>query len=207
MNKYVFLYKERDTEDRDCVKYIESMPTGAIGIHGACFSSCLKENEFDYDNITTLLTRKDFDDIFLYNKEMSEIRFITIHEGDEKYQKKLDLLELIKPVLDKLNSEGNKLLLEKVIEEEKEYIQDRYSMSKDDIEEIFENYDGEYRDRAIISYVYEDIEECGYEYAHCCMCIDKQVERYFDYEKLGVDLLDGGYYIELTDGRVVSMSY
>ena len=207
MNKYVFLYKERDTEDRDCVKYIESMPTGAIGIHGACFSSCLKENEFDYDNVTTLLTRKDFDDIFLYNKEMSEIRFITIHEGDEKYQKKLDLLELIKPVLDKLNSEGNKLLLEKVIEEEKEYIQDRYSMSEDDIEEIFENYDGEYRDRAIISYVYEDIEECGYEYAHCCMCIDKQVERYFDYEKLGVDLLDGGYYIELTDGRVVSMSY
>jgi len=207
MNKYVFLYKERDTEDRECVKYIESMPTGAIGIHGACFSSCLIENDFDYDNVTTLLTRKDFDDIFLYNKEMSEIRFITIHEGDEKYQKKLDLLELIKPVLDKLNSEGNKLLLEKVIEEEKEYIQDRYSMSKDDIEEIFENYDGEYRDRAIISYVYEDIEECGYEYAHCCMCIDKQVERYFDYEKLGVDLLDGGYYIELTDGRVVSMSY
>ena len=207
MNKYVFLYKERDTEDRDCVKYIESMPTGAIGIHGACFSSCLKENEFDYDNITTLLTRKDFDDIFLYNKEMSEIRFTTIHEGDKKYQKKLDLLELIKPVLDKLNSEGNKLLLEKVIEEEIEYIQDKYSMSKDDINEIFENYCGEYRDRAIIGYVFEDIDECSYEYAHCCLCINTYYARYFDYEKLGDDLLESENYYELSDGRVVSLKY
>ena len=76
---------------------------------------------------------------------------------------------------------------------------------------IFEDYNGSYRDRGIISYVYDDAYDLGNETAHSCGYIDRNnvhiMERYFDFEKFGEDLLDDYDYYELKDGRVVSLNY
>ena len=76
-----------------------------------------------------------------------------------------------------------------------------------DIEDIFENYYLEYRDRGIINYVYDDVYDLGEEMIDSCYDLDDYIKRYIDYEKFGNDLLLDDYYVELDDGRVVSLNY
>jgi len=201
MSKYVFLYKIWNSDDRDCVKYVESNPSGTIGLHGACFSCGFDREDFDYDDIVTLLTRKDFELIFHYNSEIKRLKDCDDCENRKQLQ------ELIKPVLDKLNSEGNRMLFEKVVEEEMEAIQYEFSLTDDEIIDIFDRYCQDYQDRAIVSNIYESVKVCGYEYAYACGYIQDHTERYFDFEKLGYDLLDNEDYYELPDGQVVRYNY
>lgn len=194
MRKYTFLFKENGTDDRDCVKYIELKDLkenhiccdGKFNVHGACFSISLKENNVEYEDITTILTEEEFK---------------ALCNPKEK-----DLASIIK----KLESEENAELFEQIIEEEKEYLMNEYNLDEDDIEQIFNEYYLNYRDRGIVSYVFEDVEELGREEAWGMGYVnmnDSIMERYFDFEKFGEDLLEEERYLELNDGRCVCLNY
>lgn len=195
MREYTFLYKE-NTDDRDCVAYIDLADVkkrhlcidGKFNIHGACYSSSLGGcyHNVAYENITTILTEEEYN--LLCNPDGTDLTGI----------------------IEKLESEENQALFEEVIEEEKEYLMDEYNLDEDDIEYIFYNYGLDYRDRAVVGYVFKDAYDLGYEEAWSLGYVDNNdsiVSRYFDFEAFGEDLKNDEDYCELADGRIVSLSY
>jgi hypothetical protein len=195
MREYTFLYKE-NSDDRDCVAYIELDDLkkrhlcidGKFNIHGACYSSSLggRYHNANYEDIKTILTKEEYG--LLCNPDGTDLTSI----------------------IEKLESEENQALFEEVIEEEKEYLMDEYSLDEEDIETIFDNYGLDYRDRAVVGYVYKDAYDLGYEEAWSLGYVDNNdsiASRYFDFEAFGEDLKDDENYCELADGRIVSLMY
>ena len=213
MNKFLLKINEND---RDCVKYLDTEETGAfecghyfagLRISGACFSGSLKEiKEQNFENITTILTEEELKRLFEFNEKISELGF-GIVQGDERYQKGLEYRAEIQDIIDKLNGEDNEKLFEKVQEEEKEELKDKYDLTDEDINYIFDNYGLEYRDRAVVSCIWRDIYECAYDEADSMGYVNRNNDRYFNYETFGEDLLNSENYLELEDGRVVMLSY
>jgi hypothetical protein len=215
MSKYVFLYKEQNTDDRDCVKYIEINRIGKlecghyfprIGTNGACFSGSLKLDEIDFNNITSVLTKEEFEQLDNYNKVIDELKY-GITEGDERYIKGIEAYNSIKPIIEKLKSKENEELFEQVQQEEKEYLMDEYSLDEEEVEYVFNNYGLSYRDRGISGHVFNNIEDAAYEEAEQLGYVTKENERYFNYDKFGEDLLEGEQYEELPDGRIIYYMY
>ena len=194
MREYTFLFKENGTDDRDCVRYVnledlkknDVCIDGKFNVHGACYSKSLKEKDADFENITTILTEEEY-------------KMLCNPKGND-----------FTSIVAKLESEENKELFERVIEEEKEYLMDIYSLDEDDIDIIFDNYGLDYRDRAVVGYVFEDAYDLGYEEAYSLGYVndtDSIASRYFDFEAFGEDLANDEYYCELEDGRIVSLMY
>lgn len=214
MSRYVFLYKDKNSDDRDCVKYIKDDPArfecdhyfGGINLCGAFFSTGFNYEKSNYDNVITILTRKEFDRLIQFNEDIHNLGY-GIKKGDDRYISGLALIEEIKPIFDKLNSDGNAMLFEKIAEEETEYLMAEYGLSEDDIQEIFSNYGLDYRDRGVISYIFNSIDDCAEEEAESLGYVTRDNERWFDYEKFGSDLLEEERYLELSDGRVAAMNY
>jgi len=214
MNK-VFLCKV-NTEEGDCVKYINNEPLrfecnhyfGGVNLQGATFSTSITELEkIPYKDITTILTEEELNALIKFNKELNNLGY-GIKQGDEKYIKGLKLCEEIQPIYDKLNSKENEKLFNKIIEEEKEYLKNEYSLDYEDIEEIFNNYNLEYRDREIIGCIYDNVEELGKDIAHSYGYIqDSPIVNYIDFKAFGNDLVDDEYYHLLKDGRVIYYNY
>lgn len=192
-NKVVFLFKENGIDDRDCVRYIELETLkekhlcidGKFNVCGACYSKSLKD-DVKYKNITTILTEEEYKMLCNPNKEN-------------------DLTNIIK----KLISEENQALFEQVQEEEKEYLIEEYGLNEEDVENIFNEYGLDYKDRGIIGCVFSDTYDLGYEEAFSCGYINNNniVEKYFNFEQFGEDLLEDEYYFQLKDGRVVTLNY
>jgi len=186
--KYVFLYKINDTDDRDCVKYVNinkfKERKGDVGTEGACFSGFKIGDGVDYDEITTILTEDEF-------YQLSEDTIITD----------------IKPILDKLISKENQELFEKVYQEEREWLKNKYYLTDEDLDTIFEEYYLDYKDRGIIGMAFNSIEEMAMEEAYSMGYSNEYDDRYFDYEIFGNDLMQRDEYIELTYGRVVVLNY
>lgn len=216
MSERVFLYKELNTNDRDCVKYIYNEPMrfecdhyfGSVNLQGSCFSMGLNELEkTDYKNITTILSKEEIDLLIEFDKNISELGS-GIKIGDDRYKKGVQLCKDIMPVYDRLNSEDNQALFEKVILEEKAFLCDEYSLTEDYIDEIFDNYGLEYRDRSVISCIFEDVEELGREEAEAFGYLNDEIsKRYFDYKSFGEDLVEEERYHQLDDDRVVHLNY
>ena len=195
MSRYTFLFKENGIDDRDCVRYVELKDLkenhiccdGKFNVHGACFSMSLKGDNISYEDITTILTEEEF-------------KALCNPDGKD-----------LTSIIEKLESEENTELFEQIIEEEKGYLMDEYNLDEDDIETIFDNYGLDYRDRAVVGYVYEDTYDLGYETAWSCGYVsnnDSIMDRYFDFEKFGEDLVnDDECYCQLADGRCVSLMY
>lgn len=214
MSKYLFLYREKDSDDRDCCAYIEAENPrwkcdhyfGSIILRGACYSG----REFPaYEDIETILTENEYSELIQFNRAIKDLGF-GIKKGDERYNKGIELSKGIEHIFDKLNSNEAKEFQEHIIESEIEYLKNEYSLSDKDIEKIFDEYYLDYRDRGIIGYVFNDSSDLGYEEAWSLGYIkngDNIAERYFDYEKFGEDLLEDENYLELDDGRVVSLNY
>lgn len=195
MSKYTFLYKE-NVDDRDCVAYINLKDLrgnhlccdGKFNIHGACYSSSLggRFHNANYKDIKTILTKEEYE--LLCNPDRTDLTSI----------------------IEKLESKENQALFEEVVEEEKEYLMDEYNLDEDDIEIIFDNYGLDYRDRAVVGYVFKDAYDLGYEEAWSLGYVrndDSIVSRYFDFEAFGEDLKYDENYCELADGRIVSLMY
>lgn len=212
MSKYIFLYREKE-DDRDCCAYIEPQPRfecnhyfGSVVLHGACYC---KHDFADYDNIETVLTREEYQTLIDYNKAINDLGH-GIKEGDKRYKRGMNLAADIQFVFDKLQSDEAKEFQARIIESEKEYLMDEYGLDEEDIEHIFDNYYLDYRDRAVVGYVFKDSDDLGYEEAWELGYINNKDtinERYFDYERFGKDLLENENYLELRDGRVVSLMY
>lgn len=194
MRNYTFLFKENETNDRDCVRYVDLEDLrnnhlcidGKFNVHGACYSRSLKEEDADYENITTILTEEEY-------------KMLCNPNGKD-----------FTSIIEKLESEENEELFEQVIEEEKEYLMDEYGFDEEDVEQIFDEYYLDYRDRGIVGYVFDDAYDLGYEEAYSLGYVDNRnsiVERYFDFEKFGEDLLEEEQYIQLNDGRCVYLNY
>lgn len=194
MSKYTFLYKE-NVDDRDCVAYIDLTDLknrhlcvdGKFNIHGACYcmSLCGRNHDVNYEDINTILTEEEFN---------------LLCNPDGTY---------LASIIEKLESEENKALFEEVVEEEKEYLMNEYGFDEEDIEQIFDEYGLDYRDRGIVGCVFDDVEDLGYEEAWNLGYIqrDSPMERYFDFKKFGEDLLENETYMQLSDGRCVTLNY
>jgi U3 small nucleolar ribonucleoprotein component len=215
MSKYVFLYKD-NSEDRDCVAYVENKPMrfecdhyfGGITLSGACWSGRRWE-EINYSDIKTVLTEQEFEVLKQFDKNIHDLGY-GIKKGDDRYNNGVELCNSIQYIFDKLNSEENQALFKEVIQEETEYLMNEYNLDESDIEQIFNEYSLDYRDRGIVGYVFKDSDELGYEEAWQLGYIkddDSISSKYFDTSKFGQDLLEDENYLELSDGRVVSLMY
>lgn len=207
----IFLYKD-NTEDRDCCAYIEPVRFecdhyfSSLKTCGACYS---KFDFAEYKDIQTILTEAEYSRLLEFKKNISDLGY-GIKKGDERYQKGMNLCADIQSIFDKLQSEEAQEFFEKISDEEKEYLKEEFGFDDDDIEEIFDNYSLEYKDRAIVSCVFKDAYDCGYEEAFGLGYVsdDSIITRYFDFEKFGQDLAnEDGNYLELSDGRIVCFNY
>lgn len=114
-------------------------------------------------------------------------------------------------IINKLKSDEAMDFFKDIQESEMEYLKDKWSLYDSDIKQILNTYASDYGDRSIVSYVFEDRDELGYEEAWELGYIknnDSISSRYFDYKRFGSDLVDEDErYLELNNGRVVCFSY
>jgi hypothetical protein len=207
-NNVVFLYKIKDTDDRDAFAYIEDKPLrfecghyfGSISLCGAAYSG----SDFaDYADIVTILTEDEYDRLIAFDKAITDLGY-GIKIDDARYKRGIELCESVSDIYDKLNGAENAALFDSLWEEEKEYMYNEYGLDDEDCEAIAAEYPLEYRDRAMVSCVFDSVKDCGYEEAQNFGHIPEYLENYIDYESFGRDLInDSDSYFELSDGRVV----
>lgn len=222
MSKYTFIYKNNNG-DRDCVKYAELDRIGKlecghyfpqINFYGACYSGDLdeileNENVIDeiFEDITTILTKEDFKKLLEYNKKINVLGYGLDTQPQKQEEAKLYFKD-IESIIEKLKSEENERLFEKVVEEEKEFLKYEYNLNDEDVENIFDAYYLDYKDRGIIGSIYEDYQELGEEEVDAFGYeIPEFIENFIDYEAFGEHLAENGNYYTLDDGRIVSFNY
>lgn len=213
MNKFLLKINKNDM---DCVRYLDTEEVGAfkcghyfanLRINGACYCGSLKQiKEQNFENITTILTEKELRRLFEFDEKINKLGY-GIVQDDERYQKGLEYKVEIQDIIDKLNGEDNEKLFEKVQKEEREELKNKYDLTDEDINYIFDNYNLEYRDREVVCGVWRDIDECAYDEAESMGYVNRNNDRYFNYEAFEEDLLNSENYLELEDGRVVMLSY
>lgn len=214
MRNRIFLAKEKNSDDRDIVKYIEfngfecNHYFGGLHIEGACFSGFEKELrdlvENNFEELETILTKDEFIKLFKLNDELKSLGY-GIKKDSEKYNKGLEIIKEYENTIEKrLLGNENKELFEKVIADEKEYVKNEYNLSDLEVDDIFENYGLEYQDRAIIGRIFKDFDDMVYE-EKFNFGYDEQ--PYFDDESFGYDLLESENYYKLDSGKIVSYNY
>lgn len=198
MENTYFLLKTNE-DDRDCVKYIEiDTAENRFHICGACFCGITQDEQQDILNnfaeLTTALTKDEL---------------TTLFEIDKKWYKDrtADDLSFLTQLKTKLESDLNKDIFSQVIEEEREYLKEEYSLTDNDLDTIFDYYGLDYKDRAVVCCVYEDYAELGENLFNCYEKLPDNLQKYFDYESFGADLVDDYNYIELQDGRIAELCY
>lgn len=185
MRNYIFVYRLADSDDRDICAYIDTNYSHHVGIHGACYAGGRIAN---YEDVQTVLSRKDFETLFSDDVSLNDFNRIV---------KKLT------------NDKGTKFF-EDIKKSEIEYLKNKYNLSDNDIETIFNEYSLDYRDRAIVGYVFDNTEsygenefwELGYESS-----IPEQFKDCIDYQKVGEKFIEWEDCVELEDGRIVTLMY
>lgn len=204
----LFLYRLKNTEDRDACAYIDEIPStfdcehyfSGVIIQGACYYG----GEFaSYEDIETILTKIEYKKLIKFNEDIKKLGY-GISKGDERYNKGIQLIKDIQPIYDKLQSEKAEKFEESIMYNEKEIMMDMWNLSEDDAEEILDNYRLDYKDRSIIGYIYDDVEDLAENEIEQCFNVPDYLTNYIDYSRFGEDLLqDTERYKELEDGRVV----
>ena len=137
---YLFLFREKDSDDRDCCAYIDSKNPrfecnhyfGSVNLNGACYTG----HEFPaYEDIETVLTKAEYNELVQFNKAINDLGY-GITKGDERYNKGIALAKAVQHIYGKLESEEAKEFQQKIIESEIEYMKDEYSLDDADIEKI-----------------------------------------------------------------------
>ena len=130
-----------------------------------------------------------------------------IKKGDDRYQKGMKLCKEVQKIIDKLQSEEAEEFFEEIQKDERDELCSEYNLTKEEIEEIFDNYGLEYRDRAIVGTIFDDIEEAVHEEAWQCGYTKEYDERYFNYDTFADDLLEREDVYELSTGRILFYAY
>lgn len=204
----LFLYRLKNDSSRDACAYINESPStfecghyfSGVGIQGACYCG----GEFaSYEDIETILTKQEYQKLLKFNHDIKQLGY-GISKGDERYNKGIKLIKDIQVIYDKLESTEAEQFTKNIVDDEKEIMMDIWNLSEDDIEEILNDYSLDYKDRSIIGYVYDDVEDLAENEIEQCFDVPDFLENYIDYSKFGEDLLqDEEMYKELEDGRVV----
>lgn len=180
----VFLYRDKNSDDCDCCKYIEDKPLrfecghyfGAPILKGACFSDF---KWAEYDQIETVLTRKEYGQLKKFKEEINNLGY-GIKLNDIRYHKGMSLCKEVQPVYDKLTGEENVEFFRKIQKSEIEYLMEEYNLKHYEVKQLFNEYPEDYKDRGIIAYVYESTEELGLEIARAYDYIKREAEPWFD---------------------------
>lgn len=204
----LFLYRLKNSEDRDACAYIDETPStfdcghyfSGVGIQGACYCG----GEFaPYEDIDTILTKQEYQKLLKFNHEIKQLGY-GISKGDERYNKGIELIKDIQVIYDKLASIKAEQFEQNIMDDEKEIMMDMWNLSEEDVEDILSDYSLDYKDRSIIGYVYDDVEDLAENEIEQCFDVPDFLTNYIDYSKFGEDLLqDEEIYKELEDGRVV----
>lgn len=204
----LFLYRLKNDSSRDACAYINESPStfecghyfSGVGIQGACYCG----GEFaPYEDIDTILTKQEYQKLLKFNHDIKQLGY-GISKGDERYNKGIKLIKDIQVIYDKLESIKAEKFTKNIMDNEREIMMDEWNLSEDDIEEILNDYSSDYRDRSIIGYVYDDVEELAENEIEQCFDVPDFLTNYIDYSKFGEDLLqDYDIYKELEDGRIV----
>lgn len=214
MNEHLFLYRIKDSDDRDCCAYIDASGPkfecnhyfSSIGLCGSCYSS----SEFPtYEEIETILTKDEYEEILTFNIFIKSLGY-GITKGDSRYKAGIKLIDSIKHIYDKLKSDEAFAFFEDIQKSEMEYLKEEYNLSDHNIEEILNEYTEDFRDRSIVSYIYDSSDSLGYNEAYELgyMNGNSVIPKYFDYKEFGKDLVeDDDWFLELYDGRVVRLNY
>lgn len=213
MSKLYFLYRLKDHNDRDCCAYIQ-VPKfecghyfGSINLQGSCYSN---NNFANYDDIETVLSKSEYEELINFNKQIKELGY-GITKGDDRYLQGVKLITSISHIFDKLSSFKGLKFQEEIIKDEIEWLMEEYDLNEDDIDHILDEYSYDYRDRSIISCVYDDTYDLGWEEAYQCGLFDPNssdwshltFNNYFNFEAFGEDLCCDEGYCLLDDGRCV----
>ena len=210
----IFLAKIKNSDNRDCVYYMDFCGFecehyfGGLHLSGACFSGF--EDEFrelvtnNFDELETILTKDEFIKLFELNDKIKSLGY-EIERDSEKYEQGIQIMtEYQDTIGKKLFSEENEKLFEKVKNDEKEYVKNHYYLCDDEVNEIFDNYGLEYRDRAIVVTIFNDKDEMIEEEK---ISFGYENQPYFDDEAFGNDLLNDESYLELENGKIVEYAY
>lgn len=200
----VVIYVSNDSFTFECGHYFAGLRLcGATWCGGSSYNT-------SYDNVRTPLSRGDYERLFEIDKQLNALGY-GLDKKDEERAKGYELCAEAKAILnDKLDSENSMQLWEEVKQEEFEYLKEKYNFSDKDIEDIFENYGNDYRDREVICAVFDSVEDCGREEAYSLGYIKRgdTAENYFNFEDFGQDLVnESEAYLELDGGRVVYLAY
>lgn len=198
------MFREIDKDNRDCCSYLDAKyREGVLHLNtcGACFYGSSTRGLPNYDTIETVLTEEEYNAVSDYIRVSKGI--LSNFEHLVKNSK-----PIVEQAIKKLQSDEGKEFFEKIVADEKEYLKEQWNLSDKDIEDIFDAYPYEYKDRAIVGVIYEDYYELGETEAlnvgYHLQSIGKIMDRYFNYEKFGEDLVEeNGEYVELDDGRIV----
>ena len=214
MKEKLFLAKIKNSDDRDVVKYVEfkgfecNHYFSGLHIMGACTYGFEKEFrqvvEHDFDNLETILTQAELLKLFELNDKLKNLGY-GIEIGSERYRVGMEIIKEYEDTIKvRLSSEDNQKLFEKVIKEEKNFMQQQYDLTEEEVNMIFDNYNGTYQDRAIVNCVYDNLDEFVEEEKIALGYADIP---YFDDKAFGEDLLEDGYSLQLKSGKIVSYIY
>lgn len=208
----VFLYRIRNSDDRDCCAYIDEEPSEFVCDHyfrsvNLC-GSCYSGKEWPaYDTIETILSKEQYERLREFSKAISDLGH-DISPDDERYEKGMQLMDDIQDVYDVLTSDAANAFSDYIYTTECMWLHDAWNLYSEDIDEIFRHYAGPYTDRSVVGYVFPNIDELAREEAYSLGWVrdGEGAERYFDFEKFAKDLLEDETVVELEDGRVVTLN-
>lgn len=215
MSEHVFLYRIKNSDDRDCCAYIDANDPdfvcnhyfSGLNICGSCYSG---RGWAAYDDIETILTKVEYEQLLRYNDEIHKLGY-GITKGDSRYQKGIKIINKIEPIIDKLKSDEAQEFFDRISSEEMEVLKEEYRLNDSDIECILDEYPLDYKDRGIVSAVYSDMDDLGreeaWQYGYINEDNESLMDKYFDYEKFGEDLVnEDEFFIEITHNRAVRIS-
>ena len=187
MSKYIILYRIKN--EYDGCRYIELNSDGTIhldigGKPIVLNASCSVRVDENFEDVETWLT----EDVFNRMKNT---------DGNDTFSDVVDMIA---------NGEHEEFETY-VRESEIEKMCEEYALDEDDVEEVIDNYNNDYFDMSVISYVWNDAYDVAENYVDECCNIESWLANYIDYEGLGEAIIEDGYYYELHDGRVVEYSY
>lgn len=162
--------------------------SGKLRVHGPSFSATLAVDDIDSDNITSILTKEDFE--------------LLVDTDDPS-------------VIAKLQSKDNEALFEQVQKEEAEYLIDEYGLDENEVAYIFEvssDITRGYKDRDVVVAIFQNAKDLGYETMLSWDYMNRfnrdVMERFFDFEGFGEELWETcDEYVKLSDGRIIEINY
>ena len=182
----LFAYRQYGN-DRDSCAYVDEWHgVGSQRICGPCYSMSFgrgwNRDLLEYEDVETILTREEFNQV-----------------RDEGWTEE---------ILSKLASPEAIAFADEIMENEKLYMESEHGLSAADVDYVVEEYNGDYRDRAIISVAFDTWVAAAEDEAWQLGYVNNdQEERYFNYDALAEDMQEDYTWLEVPSGKVVHLMY